>query len=73
MPASSAAAQKLEKERGLRPSRSCVVSTKAKFSPKKAVRTVAAAADCVLWPLGYSGNGGVMRIAYHLGSITRRM
>ena len=36
-------------------------------SPKAWVSTTAAAPDCVLWPLGYSGNGGVMSIGSHFG------
>ena len=44
------------------------LSLKAKFSPNIWVITTAAAPDCVLWPLGYSGNGGVFSSDSHFGS-----
>ena len=56
-----------------RPSSTWVRSSKAKSSPKAAVSTAAAAPDCVLWPLGYSGKGGVISSDSHFGSIVRRM
>ena len=44
---------------------------KEKSSPKAAVSTVAAAPDKVLWPLGYSGKGGVISTGSQSGSIMR--
>ena len=73
IPASRAAAQKLGKLRGANPSERSVMSVKAKLSPNSLVMTCAAAPVCELWPLGYSGKGGVISSGSHLASMTRRM
>lgn len=60
MPASAAATEKLVNERvTVGPSASLMVVKATSSVPKHDARTVAAAALNVLWPLTYSGNGGV--------------
>src|SRR5918992_1820628 len=66
--ASVAAALKEENERTGKPRRVAVLSANEKSGPNKSVSTVAAAAEMVLCPLGYSGKGGVCRAGSHVSS-----
>src|SRR6185436_11738502 len=72
MPASSAAALNELKCRTLCPIEIAVLSSNG-TSPISAVSTVAAAADCVEWPDGYSGKGGVGMSGSQVESMRRRM
>src|SRR5687768_13346466 len=66
--ASSAACINDLNSRGGKPKSISVESIKLKLSPYKSVRAMAAAEEITLCPLGYSGNGGVVRIGSHLSS-----
>src|SRR6218665_3257904 len=63
--ASSAASRKKLKVRGGSPKYSSDVSVNLNLSPKKELKTSAAAADTTLCPLVYSGNGGVCNKGVH--------
>ena len=69
MPASAAAAAKPGNDRLTSgPSASLVTVNGTSSVPKNDASTVAAAALNVLWPLTYSGNGGVGRSGDQIGS-----
>src|SRR5438876_887303 len=59
MAASAAAAWNEANARGGRPNSASVLSTNANPAPNSSVSTVAAAVEMTLWPLVYSGKGGV--------------
>src|SRR5919199_957633 len=69
MAASSAACRKEVKLRLPAPYSTSVVSVKAKLSPYKRASETAAALEITLWPLVYSGKGGVCSRGSHVGSM----
>src|SRR5215210_4106328 len=66
--ASAAACSNEVKERTGSPNATSVVSSNANAGPNCAASTVLAAFEMTLWPLVYSGDGGVWRRGVHVSS-----